>query len=120
MSQQVFSEGEVEFGDYQTLFWNWSGDNSSIPTDHILEISTITLNYFPKGAGSVGRADVAGRDSNGNAVWRLQVIYLEPKKTSHFTFPKGLRLAAGGHVKIGFVDDGPGTIFVSINGALVH
>jgi len=119
MTQQVFSEDDVEFGGVKPLFWNWSGDNSKVPTNRVLEIATITLNYFPEGGGSLGRADVAGRDSGGSAVWRLQVVYVEPKKTRHLTFPKGLHLEAGGHVEIGFTNDGPGKIFVSINGILI-
>jgi hypothetical protein len=75
--------------------------------------------------GTVGRADIAGREGGtgtvgtGNAVWRLQAIYVEPYKTVHLTFPGGLSLKAGGHVELGFVIDGPGTIFVSANGKLV-
>jgi len=119
MTQQVFSEGEVAFGGYQKMFWNWSGDNSKVPAKQTLEITAMTLNYFPEGAGVVGRADVTGRDASGNAVWRLQVVYVAPKQTSHLTFPAGLQLATGGHVEVGFTVDGPGKIFVSINGALV-
>jgi len=120
MTQQVFSEGEVKFGGYQKLFWNWSGDNSRVPTKRVLEIATVTLNYFPEGSGSLGRADIVGRDSSNNAVWRLQVVYVEANKTSHLTFPKGLQLNAGGYVEVGFVYDGPGKIFVSVNGALLR
>jgi len=120
MPQQVFTEGEVKSGHAgQLLFWNWDGDNSRVPANRELEIGTITLNYFPEGSGTLGRADVAGRDSNGSAVWRLQIVYVEPKKTRHLTFPKGLHLQAGGHVEISFTSEGPGTIFVSINGSLV-
>jgi hypothetical protein len=119
MTQQVFSEGEVDFGGYQTLFWNWSGENSKVPAKRVLELTTITLSYFPTGTGTVGRADVSGRDSGGSAVWRLQVVYVEPKKTRHLTFPKGLQLEAGGHVEVGFISDGPGKIFVSANGQLL-
>jgi hypothetical protein len=120
MPQQVYTEGEVTFGSAgQRLFWNWDGDKSRVPPDRVLEIATVTLNYFPEGGGSLGRADVAGRDSNGSAVWRLQIVYVESKKTRHLTFPKGLQLHAGGHVEIGFTSDGPGIIFVSINGYLV-
>lgn len=118
-TQQVFSEGAVGFGVYQKLFWNWSGDNSRVPTNQVLEIATVTLNYFPSGGGSLGRADVTGRDSSGNAVWRLQVVYVEPNKTSHLTFPQGLQLEAGGYVEVGFIHDGPGEIFVSVNGTLL-
>jgi hypothetical protein len=117
--QQVFSEQEVEFGtSQQKLFWNWAGDNSTVPQATTLDLTTATFNYFPKGSGSVGRADLCGRASTGNAVWRLQIVYVEPKKTVHLTFPKGLLLKAGGHVEIGFTSDGPGTIFVSVNGTL--
>jgi len=83
-----------------------------------LEIATITLNYFPQGAGVIGRADVKGLENN-TAVWSVQVVYVEPKKTRHLTFPKGLHLQAGGHVEIGFTSDGPGTIVVSVNGFLL-
>ncbi|HVS82792.1 MAG TPA: hypothetical protein VHE60_13765 [Pyrinomonadaceae bacterium] len=123
--QQVFSEHSVEFGKYDKTFWNWSGDNSLVPAGKTLVITTLTLNYFPALGGKVGRADVAGRIGGsgavgtGNAVWRLQIIYVEPNKTVHLTFPGGLSLHAGGHVEIGFVTDGPGTIFVSANGKLI-
>ncbi len=117
--QQVFSEQEVDFGTSQKkLFWNWAGDNSTVPKNRTLDVTTATFNYFPKGGGSVGRADLSGRDANGTAVWRLQIVYIEPKKTVHLTFPKGLMIGAGGHVEIGFTSDGPGTIFVSLNGTL--
>jgi hypothetical protein len=117
--QQVFSEQEVDFGTSQKkLFWNWTGDNSKVPHGHTLDVTTATFNYFPTAGGSVGRADLSGRDSTGTAVWRLQIVYVEPKKTVHFTFPKGLVLGAGGHVEVGFTSDGPGTIFVSVNGTL--
>ena len=119
--QQVYSEQEVDFGTSQKkLFWNWAGDNSTVPHDSILDVTTATFNYFPKNGGSVGRADLCGRDSAGTAVWRLQIVYVEPKKTVHLAFPKGLLLKAGGHVEIGFTSDGPGTIFVSVNGKLVN
>jgi hypothetical protein len=117
--RQVFSEHEVDFGTSQSkLFWNWAGDNSTVPHNKILDVATATFNYFPKDGGSVGRADLCGRDSTDTAVWRLQIIYVEPKKTVHLTFPKGLLLKAGGRVEIGFTSDGPGTIFVSVNGTL--
>ncbi len=118
--QQVFSEAEVDYGKYQTAFWNWSGDNANVPTNRVLEVDTITLNYFPAGGGSIGRADLVGRDHSGNAVWRLQVVYVKPQTTTHLTFPKGLRLQAGGYVEVGFVNDGPGTIFASFNGRLIQ
>ena len=117
--QQVFSEQEVGFGIAgQKLFWSWAGDNSTVPPDSILDVTSATFNYFPTNNGSVGRADLCGRDSGNDAVWRLQIVYIEPLKTVHLTFPKGLMLKAGGHVEIGFTSDGPGTIFVSVNGKL--
>jgi hypothetical protein len=119
MKQQVFSSGEVQFGKAEEpLFWSWSGDNSKVPVDSVLVIGTITLNYFPKDGGTVGRVDVVGRNAAGNAVWRIQTTYVEPKKTCHLTFPRGLRLVTGGKVKIGFTSEGPGTITVDINGIL--
>jgi hypothetical protein len=121
MKQQVFSSGEVQFGKADNpLSWSWSGDNSKIPVGSVLEIGTITLNYFPKDGGTLGRADVVGRDAAGKAVWRVQATYVEPKKTRHLTFPIGLRLEAGGKVHIGFTSEGPGTILVDINGILLH
>jgi hypothetical protein len=116
--QQVFSEHEATFGTYSKLFWTWSGDNSVVPPNKVLIITTLTLDYFPSAVGTVGRADIAGRDASGTAVWRLQVVYVEPKKTVHLPFPHGLRLEKGGYVELGFVVDGPGTIFISANGVL--
>ena len=123
--QQVFSEHSVVFGKYDKIFWDWSGDNSLVPNGNTLVITTLTLNYFPAKNGQVGRADIAGRIGGsgavgtGNAVWRVQIVYVEPKKTVHLVFPGGLNLEAGGHVEIGFVDDGPGEIFMSANGRLM-
>jgi hypothetical protein len=118
--QQVFSEEEVNFGQAaETMFWNWSGNNSTVPPFQALEIGTIIYNYFPAGGGTVGRCDASGRDVNGTAVWRTQIVYVETHRTMHLTFPLPLRLEAGGHVEIGFTSDGPGKIFVSMNGRLV-
>jgi hypothetical protein len=115
----VFSEQDVDFGIGQKkLIWNWAGGNSDVPANSTLRVTTATFNYFPAGNGTVGRADFCGRDSAGAAVWRFQIIYVEPKKTLHLTFPAGLRVTAGGHVEIGFTSDGPGTIFVSVTGTL--
>jgi hypothetical protein len=124
--KQVYSPSEVDFGKYVKMFWvrDFAGDGSVVPANHILEITTLTVNYFPgQTGGTLGRIDIAGRDApdleTGNAVWRLQVVYVEPKKTLHLTFPNALRLEAGGHVEIGFVDEGPGAILVEANGVLV-
>jgi hypothetical protein len=53
-------------------------------------------------------------------MWSLQAVYVEPKRTVHLTFPKALRLEAGGHVEVGFLDEGPGSILVEANGVLVQ
>ena|ERR1700730_5578534 len=124
--KQVYSSSEVDFGKYVKMFWvqGFAGDGSVVPANHILEITMLTVNYFPgQTGGTLGRLDIAGRDApdleTGNAVWRRQVVYVEPKKTLHLTFPNALRLEAGGHVEIGFVDEGPGAILVEANGVLV-
>jgi len=126
--QQVYSSAEAVFGQpYVKLYWvpgsAFPGDGGTVPPGQTLEITTITLNYFPKNKGKLGRADIAGRDApdvgTGTSVWRLQIVYVEPKKTVHLTFPKALRLEAGGHVELGFVVEGPGTITVDVNGVLV-
>jgi hypothetical protein len=118
--QQVYAEAEVDLGQAdKKLFWNWSGDNATVPPQQALEIAAITYNYFPAGGGTIGRCDASGRDANGTAVWRVQIVYVQPNRTKHLTFPTPLRLEAGGHVEIGFTSDGPGMIFVSMNGRLV-
>jgi len=110
--QHVYSDGSVDFGRAaEKMYWNWSGDNSTVPPNQSLEIAAITFNYFPAAGGTLGRCDASGRDTNGTAVWRVQIVYVEPHRTKHLTFPVPLRLEAGGHVEIGFTSDGPGTIF---------
>jgi|SRR6516164_252820 hypothetical protein len=116
---QVFSEQEVDFGGTVHFFWNWAAPNDIVPPRRTLEVETLTLNYFPAGGGAIGRADVAGRDATNSAVWRVQIVYVEPNKTVHLPFPRGLRLKAGGHVELSFTSDGPGKIFASANGLLV-
>jgi len=115
---QVFSEHEVNFGTYAKFAWGWPGNNVIVPPNQTLTIFTATFNYFPSGGGTLGRADLTGRDSNANAVWRTQVVYVHPKTTNHLTFPGGLLLLAGGYVEVGFIAEGPGTIMVSLNGHL--
>ena len=120
-AQQVYSPQEVTFGNYVRMFWvqGFAGDGSVVPPHKTLEISTLTLNFFPSSAGTIGRLDVSGRNEAGTAMWRLQAVYVEPKKTVHLTFPTALRLESGGHVELGFTSDGPGTILVDANGLLV-
>jgi hypothetical protein len=119
--QPVYSDAQVDFGNNITLQFYVSGGNliNAVPPNKILDIATLTLNYFPIPKGTVGRADIAGRNSSNNAVWRLQIVYVEPMKTLHLPFPNALRLEAGGYVQIGFINDGPGSISISANGRLV-
>lgn len=124
-AQQVYSPQEVTFGHYVKMFWvqGFGADGSTVPPHKRLEITTLTLNFFPSAGGTIGRLDIAGRNapdlSTGTAMWRLQAVYVEPKKTVHLTFPNALRLEAGGHVELGFTSEGPGTILVEANGLLV-
>lgn len=121
---QVYSAASVSYGSYSTCCWNWldtyniGTNNGNVPEDKILEITTATINYFPTGSGTVGRIDICGRNTIGNAVWRYPVVYVEPKKTVHLTFPGGLSLGPGGYVEIFFTSEGPGTITVDLNGQL--
>jgi hypothetical protein len=117
--QQVFAENSVDFGQAaEKMHWNWGGDITTVPPDKALEIGAITFNYFPSGGGTLGRCEARGRDANGAAVWSVQIVYVQPNRTRHLTFPLPLKLDAGGRVEIGFTSDGPGTIFVSMNGRL--
>lgn len=118
--QQVSAEMDVNFGVAgKKMLWNWAGDISTVPPSTSLEIGAITFNYFPSDGGVVGRCDAAGRDVGGNAVWRTQIVYVHPQTTVHLTFPVPLRLESGAQVEISFTSDGPGSIFVSMNGRLV-
>jgi hypothetical protein len=124
-TQQVYSSQEVTFGNYVKMFWvqGFAGDGSVVPPHKALEITTLTLNFFPSGGGTIGRLDISGRDtadlSTGTAMWRLQAVYIQQKQTIHLTFPIALQLKAGGHVEIGFTSEGPGTILAEANGVLV-
>lgn len=115
---QITTSGSVDFGNSSTLSWNWGGDSSRVPQGMLLVISTLTFNFFPVGTGTIGRADIAGRDSGGDSVWRLGVVYVEPRKTIHLPFPDGLRLESGGRVELAFTSEGPGTITVDVNAIL--
>ena len=117
--QQVFSEQSVDFGNQMKFSWlAFAGDNTVVPASKKLDVTSLTLSYFPGPGGIVGRADITGRES-GNAVWRLQSVFVSPHNTVHLTFPGGLTLLEGGHVEVSFFTNGPGTIFVSANGKLV-
>ena len=121
MVQQVFSEAEVSLGQAgQKVKWTISATQGfqQVPSGRTLSVNTATVSYFPTGAGTVGRVDICGRDSAGTAICRMQCVYASPKQTLHLPFPKGLLIEQGGHVELSFVTDGPGTIFVSLNGTL--
>lgn len=119
---QVYSSQEVTFGHASVkMYWvqGFGSDAATVPPNRALEITTLTLNFFPTSAGTIGRADVCGRNAAGTSMWRLQIVYVEAKKTVHLTFPLALRLEAGGYVELGFTSEGPGMIFVEANGQLV-
>jgi hypothetical protein len=96
-TQQIGTAGAVDFGNYSTIYWpNFTNGGSDVPDRQVLEITTLTLNYFPgESAGVLGRADIAGRDAAQTAVWRLEIVYVEPKKTVHLVFQRryGLKQA---------------------------
>ena len=118
---QVYSSQDVTFGHSVKMFWDhgFGANGLTVPPNKTLEITTLTVNFFPSAVGTVGRADICGRNAANTSMWRLQVVYVEPKKTVHLTFPAALRLEPGGYIEIGFTSEGPGTIFVEANGQLV-
>lgn|SRR5512139_1801098 len=116
--EQVHSQASVTYASYTRLYWSFGGDGT-VPHGKHLVITNATFAYFPTGDGTVGRVDFAGREAD-SAVFRLQVIYVEPKKTLYLSFPGGLILNEGGYAEIGAPYPGDeGTIFVSVNGHLV-
>lgn len=121
LAVQVYSETSVSHSNYANCQWNWGGgDNVVVPSKKTLSISSATFNYFPAGTGGVvGRADLAGRDASGYAVWRQKIVYVEEYQTVQLTFPQPLLLEEGGWVEVGFVNDGPGNISVSLQGYLI-
>jgi hypothetical protein len=116
--KQVYSDYSLTSPGGAKLSWNWSGNNQVVPPNKILDITALTLSYFPQGSGTVGRAGVNGRDANDSPVWRLQVLFVEKDKTLHLPFPLALRLEAGGYVELGFTTD-KDILFISANGRLL-
>ncbi len=112
--EQAWSGHSANSGEIGTFVWSWG---TSVPVRRFLDIYSATLTYFPAEGGTIVKVGLDGRDVNGNAVWRLQAIYLEPQKTMHMTFPNGLRLPTGGHVEI-FCSEGTGSVYVDLNGRL--
>src|SRR5260370_40454310 len=116
--QQVYLIASLDSGT-ERLTGNWGGkDDATVPKGMVLVISTLTFNFFPKGTGTLGRAGITGRDSAGVAVWRLQNVFMEPKKTLHLPFPAGLRLEAGGSVELTVTAEEPGSVTAEANGLL--
>jgi hypothetical protein len=117
--QQVVAITGVDFGLSRTMTWVGTAMSfDTVPSNKRLEITTLTLAYYPK-AGTVGSAEMYGQDSSlGPTVWKVQA-YVEPKKTVHLPFPTPLRIEQGGSARINFVEDGPGMILLHANGRLV-
>jgi hypothetical protein len=114
--RQIYSAADVDFGQVDVdAFGNWAG---GVPPGQTLEVGSVLLNYFPSGGGTLGRCDIAGRDAKGATQWRLDVVYVRPKETTYLAFPVPLLLESGGTVMLGFTDEGPGTIHVTIHGRL--
>ena len=99
--------------------------NSGILTQNFLNSTgTLTLNYFPgESDGGLGRADIAGRDAAQTAVWRLlrapfYAAAQEDRTSSFFQRRYGLKQAVTW--RIGFAEEGSGTITIDINAVLVQ
>lgn len=116
--KQVWSGLSVVAGQSRILYWTWgTANNSIVPLKTVLDISTLTFNYFPSsGAANVARVVVDGRDSKGTLVWNVDV-YVEKEKSLHLPFPLALRLEPGGHVEVTAGSDVG--VVVGANGRLV-
>jgi hypothetical protein len=119
---QVFSLVNQAAGSSGIFHWNWTGraNNSNVPAKTVLDITTLTFNYFPpSGAANVARAVVdafSATGPKGTKVWEVDV-YVEKEKTLHLPFPIALRIEAGGYVEVT-----PGSavgVAVNANGRLV-
>jgi hypothetical protein len=130
MSQQVWAEYGAQYGTGPGKpIWSLpaGGQFQDVPAGELLRIYTATLSYLPEDPkATIGRADLAGRNAAGSAIWRLQIVYVEPQRTLHLTFPQGLTVGAGGWVEVFASADGdasphptgPGEIWVSFTAAL--
>jgi hypothetical protein len=130
MSEQVWTEYAAQYGDAPGKPW-WmrpaNGQFQEVPAGEVLKVYTATLSYLPESPnGKIGRADVCGRDAAGTAIWRLQIVYVEPQRTVHLTFPQGLLVGPGGWVEVFASADGdaspnptgPGLMWVSFTAAM--
>ena len=130
MLQQAWAEYGAQYGAGPGKPW-WTvpviGQFQEVPAGQVLKVYTATLSYLPESPdGKIGRADVCGRDAAGAAVWRLQIVYVEPQRTLHLTFPQGLLVESGGWVEVFASPDGdaspnptgPGLMWVSFTATL--
>jgi hypothetical protein len=116
--QQVWSGLAVTVGASRILHWNWTGraNNSNVPLKTVLDISTLTFNYFPSsGAANVARVWSMGETQRAHSSGTLMSTSRE--KTLHLPFPLALRLEPGGHVEVTAGSDVG--VVVSANGRLV-
>ena len=113
MAQQVWADGGADYGTMpQKAIWLLPPDQQfqNVPDGQTLRLYTATLSYLPESPqGTVGRADLCGRNAQGNAIWRLQVVYIEKQRTLHLTFPQGLEIGPGGSLEVFASPDGDAT-----------
>ena len=113
MAQQAWADGGADYGTMpQKAIWLVTPGQQfqNVPNGKTLKVYTATLSYLPESPqGTVGRADLCGRNAQGSAVWRLQVVYIEKQRTLHLTFPQGLEIGAGGCLEVFASPDGDAT-----------
>jgi hypothetical protein len=110
---QVWADDGADYGQQpRKVRWLETPEQQfqDVPNGKILKVYTATLSYLPESPqGTVGRADLCGRNAQGSAIWRLQVVYVEKQRTLHLTFPQGLDVGPGGFVEVLATDDGSAT-----------
>jgi hypothetical protein len=112
MAQQAWSDGGADYGAAPAKVW-WPAPPDQqfqdVPAGQLLKIYTATLSYLPESPqGTVGRIDICGRIA-GDAIWRLQVVYVEKQRTLHLTFPQGLEIGPTGYLEVFASLDGDAT-----------
>ena len=127
---QVWADGGADYGSGpQKAIWLETPEQQfqDVPSGRVLRLYTATLSYLPESPqGTVGRADLCGRNAQGSAIWRLQVVYVEKQRTLHLTFPQGLEIGSGGYLEVFASADGdatpnptgPGSIHYSFTASL--
>ena len=101
------------------LTWGWAYDPNVIDLAHVpkkrtLKIYAATFNFYPSGDSTIGRVYVDVRDGENTRIYSTQT-YLEPKETTHMTFPGGIIVKGGGFVSLSMFE-GQGTICVDAEG----